>query len=105
MSAAGGSAYLALAHTEALTVLYRLRWRLARRIAPVPLMADPYPDIDSGVFVVARLGNGSSVTLKADLFRMKTTNRLGRFDYRPEDPFTFPRFPQAYTRFVGTVLG
>jgi hypothetical protein len=84
--------------------LRHLRWRLARRIAPYPIMRDPFP-AEGGVIVLYRNESGASRlewTVRADTFRLKSTTRLAPLDYGTD---TFPRYrpPATFTRFVGTL--
>jgi hypothetical protein len=74
-----------------------LRWRLARLIAPRPVMLDPFPGRD-GVFVVIRQ-RGFTATLPATRFRLKSARRLEQWDSGTDlyIPFT------TFTQFVGTV--
>ena len=80
----------------------RLRWRLARWIAPRPILVDPYPG-EEGVIILIRSGIGAQhvqVALRAERFRLKSTNRLPSLDYEPGTAY---RPHGTYTRFVGTV--
>lgn len=53
----------------------RLRWRLARWIAPTAIIADPTEGRD-GAFVLMRDGSTTMATAQLDHFRIRTSLRL-----------------------------
>lgn len=84
----------------------RLRWALARLLAPERIIRDPFPD-EEGVFVYYRSGPRTQKYLfewvaKAERFRMKSTLRLASLDY-PAEAITSYRLNRPFVRFVGTV--
>ena len=76
-----------------------MRWRLARLIAGVPILRDPFPG-ENGVVVMYR-ENGVEWAIRATRFRLKSTSRLRPLDYGSDD-YTF-RPSKTFTRFVGTL--
>lgn len=82
-------------------MLFRVRWWLARRIAPKPIMFDAFDGSD-GVFVIIRQ-KGDLASLRSERFRLKSSRRLAQFDYRPDRPFQFYPIDKPFRRFVGTI--
>lgn len=83
---------------------WTFRWRLARLIAPTSIMADPFAGED-GVQLIIRNG-GTVASFKADRFRMKSTTRIRRRIFDPDDAFKVYRPTEdrgPFMRFVGTV--
>lgn len=77
--------------------LYRLRWRLARRIAPSPIMYDHLGGED-GAFVVIRQ-KGTVASWRLSRFRMKSRRRPVSFDAALADIGK----PRVTMTLVGTV--
>jgi hypothetical protein len=78
----------------------RIRWRLARLVAPAPIMRDPL-DGQEGVFFMGR-SEGHVWTMRANRFRLKSSRRLQVREYRPGAPFDYQP-SESFVRFVGTV--
>lgn len=78
----------------------RLRWRLARWIAPAPVIAEPLGD--GQVFILIRFDGDMWAWVQADRFRLKMTTDV--------EPIGTPHatanwIPSTSGRFVGTVKG
>jgi hypothetical protein len=72
------------------------RW-LSRKVAPVPVIDLPFPGED--VVYVVYQSKGVMVTIKADKFRMRISQRLGSM----VDPESWEYLPSKQrVRFVGT---
>lgn len=84
-------------------LLYRLniRWRLARWIAPEPIIRDPYPDVTDGAFITMRQ-NGVIVGFRAETLRLKMNTPIQSLHYEPTDTAYHPA-PRSTGRFAGTV--
>ena len=85
----------------------RLRWALARLFAPAPIMADRFGD-EEGVFVYYRSAKRKyrlEWIVKAERFRLKSTNRLASLEYGKDAMVAglLYRPNQPFTRFVGTL--
>jgi hypothetical protein len=80
-----------------------LRWRLARRIAPEPIIRDPYPDLMDGAFVTMRSPNGLVVNVRAETFRLKMKSTVPSLHFDPTDTAYHPT-PRSTGRFAGTVM-
>lgn len=78
----------------------KLRWRLARRIAPRPIIASPRNGEPEGVWVmIFKAGAWSGV--RADSFRGKFTNGVGRARFTGTVKSSTPLFDPE-TRFGTT---
>mgnify|MGYP001614098508 CR=1 FL=1 len=85
--------------------LGNIRYRLARWIAPIPIIADPLPGIDGAV--ILGKSSGVVVTFRIGRLRVKSTTRLRPLEYdKSVPPRAFLESLQGnrtFTRFVGVV--
>ena len=83
---------------------YGFRMRLARRIAPAPIMVDPQPELTEGAFVVLRTGR-ASMTLVAEKFRVKMWHKVPVFDRSPDSDNFYNFFDLRGRGRSGTFVG
>lgn len=55
----------------------RLRWKLARAVAPGPITSDPFPDVADGAIVSLRSHGSTYVALRASTFEMDSEAAYG----------------------------
>ena len=57
----------------------RLRWKLARAVAPSPIISDPFPDVADGAIVSLRSHGSTYAALRASTFEMDSEATYGSF--------------------------
>ena len=85
-------------------MMSRIRWWLARRLAPVQIMAVPFVPSkgETTAAIVYWNHEGWSAAWRIDRLRLKSTTRLPKLDYDRFEPTAFG-ISRTFTRFVGTV--